>query len=113
MYEVKNMIIHFSQWLYPWLSEISMAIVSTVLILSVGLILKFVKQQIVGLHFVFRSLIFILLCSLGSFAFASLLVYLTPMLSKLLTAVGMIYLGPCVLCIFITLGLLAEKKNHI
>ena len=113
MYEIKSMIILFSQWLYPWLSEISMAIVATVLVLSLGSLNRLLKRQISSMHFIFRSLIFILLCSIGAYAFARVLVYLTPLLGKFLASVGMIYLGPLIVCIFIALGLIAEKKNQI
>ena len=110
MYEVKSIIIQFSQWLYPWLGEISMAIMATLLVIYGEMINRMLKRQISGLHFILRTLLFILLCAFG---YGALLVYVTPMLSKLLASVGMIYLGPLVLGIFITLGTIAERKNRI
>ena len=110
MYEVKTMIIQFSQWLYPWLWEISLAIMATLLVIYGHTINKMVKRQINSLHFFFRTLIFILLCAFG---YGALLVFVTPYVSKLLASVSLIYLGPLVLGIFIGLGLIAEKKNHI
>ena len=110
MYEIKTMIIHFSQWLYPWMGEIAMAIMATLLVIYGETINRMVKRQINGLHFLFRTLIFILLCAFG---YGALLIVVTPMLAKSLASVGMLYFGPLVLGIFIGLGIIAEKKNRI
>ncbi len=110
MYEVKTMIIHFSQWLYPWLSEISMAIMATLLVIYGEVINRLLKKQISSMHFIFRSAIFIILCTFG---YGAILVYGTPLLSKALSSLGFIYFGPLIVCIFISLGIIAEKKNHI
>lgn len=110
MYEIKIMIIQFSQWLYPWLADISTAIMATLLVIYGDTINRMLKRQISGLHFLFRTLIFILLCAFG---YGALLIYGAPMLTKLLASLGMIYLGPLVVCVFIALGTIAEKKNRI
>lgn len=110
MYEIKLMIIHFSQWLYPWLGEIAMAIMATLLVIYGETVNRMVKRQVSGMHFLFRTLIFILLCAFG---YGALLVFVTPMLSKWLAAVGMTFLGPLVVGIFIILGIIAEKKNRM
>lgn len=110
MYEIKSIIIQMSQWLYPWLGEISMAIMATLLVIYGDIINRMVKRQIIGLHFILRTLIFIILCAFG---YGTLLIYVTPILTKLLASVGMIYLGPLVLGVFIALGTIAERKNRI
>lgn len=110
MYEIKIMIIQFSQWIYPWLGEISTAIMATVLVIYGDTINRLLKRQISGLHFLFRTVIFILLCTFG---YGALLIYATPVLKDLLASLGMIYLGPLIVGVFITLGTLAEKKNRI
>ncbi|MCW8932435.1 MAG: DUF3392 domain-containing protein [Gammaproteobacteria bacterium] len=103
-------IIQLSQWLYPWLGEISMAIMATLLVIYGDTVNRIIKRQIIGLHFVLRTLIFILVCAFG---YGALLIYATPVLAKLLASVGMVYLGPLVLGVLITLGIIAEKKNRI
>lgn len=110
MFEIKMLLIDFSQWLYPWLGEVAMAIMATLLVIYGGTINRLVKRQINGMHFIFRTLVFILLCAFG---YGALLIFMTPLLGKWLASVGMIYLGPLVVGIFITLGVIAEKKNHI
>lgn len=110
MYEVKMMIIQLSQWFYPWLGEISMAIMATLLVIYGGSVNRLLKRQTSSLHFVFRTLLFILLCTFG---YGALLIYITPILAQLLASVGMIYLGPLVVIVFITLGTIAEKQNRI
>lgn len=110
MYEIKLMIIRFSQWLYPWLGEIAMAIMATLLVIYGDTINRMVKRQVSGMHFIFRTLVFILLCAFG---YGAIVVFLTPMMAKWLASVSMMYLGPLVLAIFITLGIVAEKKNRI
>jgi hypothetical protein len=110
MYEIKSLIIQLSQWLYPWIGEISMAIMATLLVIFGSRINYMIKRQIGRLHFILRTLIFILICTFG---YGAALIYLTPMLSQLLASMGMIYLGPLVLGIFIALGSFAERNNHI
>ena len=110
MYEIKSIIIQLSQWLYPWLGEISMAIMATLLVIYGEILNRMLKRQISSLHFIIRTLLFILLCAFG---YGALLIYVTPLLAQLLASVGMIYLGPLVLAVFITLGSIAEKKNRI
>ncbi len=110
MYEIKSIIIQLSQWLYPWLGEISMAIMATLLVIYGEILNRMLKRQISGLHFIIRTLLFIFLCAFG---YGALLIYVTPLLAQLLASVGMIYLGPLVLAVFITLGSIAEKKNRI
>ena len=107
MYQIKILIINFSQWLYPWLGEIAMAIMATLLVIYGHSINRLVKKQTSGMHFIFRTLIFILLCTFG---YGAVLIYVTPILSHLLAGVGMIYLGPLIVGIFIMLGVLAEKE---
>ncbi len=107
MYQIKVLIINFSQWLYPWLGEIAMAIMATLLVIYGHSINRLVKKQTSGMHFIFRTLIFILLCTFG---YGALLIYVTPILSHILVGVGMIYLGPLIVGIFVTLGVLAEKE---
>ena len=106
MYQIRILIINFSQWLYPWLGEITMAIMATLLVIYGHSINRLVKKQTSGMHFIFRTLIFILLCTFG---YGVVLIYVTPILSQLLAGVGMIYLGPLIVGIFIMLGVLAEK----
>lgn len=110
MHEIKSIIIQLSQWLYPWLGEISMAIMATILVIYGETVNRMFKRQMSGLHFIIRTIFFILLCTFG---YGALLIYGTPILSKLLASVGMIYLGPLVLGVFIALGTIAEKKNRI
>lgn len=107
MVEIKLMIIQFSQWLYPWLGEIAMAIMATLLVIYGGTINRMVKRQISGLHIIIRTVVFILLCAFG---YGALLIFVTPLLSQWLALVGMVYLGPMILGIFISLGIIAEKK---
>lgn len=108
MYEIKSMIIHFSQWLHPWITEISMAIMAALLVIYGGVINRMLKKQISGLPFIFRSAIFIILCSFG---YGAVLVYGIPFLAKTLASLGLIYFGPLIVCVFIALGIAAEKKT--
>ncbi len=110
MYEIKSLIMQFSHWLYPWLGEISMAIMATLLVIYGAVINRMLKRQISHWHFIFRTIVFILLCTFG---YGALLIYVTPMLKHLLASIGMVYLGPLIVGIFIALGAIAERKNHI
>lgn len=110
MQAVKYNIIHFSQWLYPYLDEIALAIMATLLVIYGNSINRAVKKHTNGLHFMFRTAVFILLCAFG---YGALLIFFTPILGKWLARIDMIYLGPMVVGVFIILGVLAERKNQI
>ena len=55
MYEIKLMIIHFSQWLYPWLGEIALAIMATLLVIYGETVNRMVKRQVSGMHFTLQD----------------------------------------------------------
>jgi hypothetical protein len=107
---VKYNIIHFSQWLYPYLGEIALAIMATLLVIYGDSINHMVKKQTIGLHFILRTAAFIILCTFG---YGALLIFFAPILGKWLATIGMIYLGPFIVGVFITLGVIAERKNQI
>lgn len=110
MQAVKYQIIHFSQWLYPYLDEIALAIIATLLVIYGNSINLMIKKQTGSLHFIARTTVFVGLCTFG---YGFLVVFLTPILGKWLAGIGMIYLGPLIVGVFITLGVLAERKNQI
>lgn len=107
MYEIKSAIIQFSQWLYPWLGEIAIAILASIIVLYGEVINRFVKQRILGFHVIIRTLIFMLLCVFG---YGAVLIFISPLLSQWLASVSMMYLGPLILGVFIVLGIIAERK---
>ncbi len=87
-----------------------MAVMATLLVIYGDNLNRLVKKQLRDSHFIIRTIIFVLICT---FAYGALLIYVTPLLTKLLYSFSMIYLGPFIVAVFISLGLIAEKKHYL
>jgi Protein of unknown function (DUF3392) len=99
-----------SSWARPHLTVISFTFVATLLMLYGGEINRFIRDTCKSYHMLVRVLVFMLVCAFGygwaTQKLASLLQY------ALANKVGS-WTGVVVLVIFIGLGFLADKKNHV
>jgi len=99
-----------SRYLRPHISYISMAIVATLLVIYGEGINRFIRGHIKKIHFLFRITIFVALCSAG---YAAASIWLSKIIARYLYALDNTLLAPGVLLIFIGIGVLAERRNHI
>lgn len=108
-------------WLYQWmgaltthlrphLDQIAIAAVATLLVIYGDSINASVKRQIRSLHFVWRTLIFVLLCAFG---YGAMMVFIAPLLAAQLKLIPALYLPGLLLLLFIGLGVLADRKRQI
>lgn len=94
----------------PYVSDISLALVASLLVISGGDINRFIKRQISSANFFFRTIIFILV---STFGYGALTVLLTNILNVQLTALSKPYLALTVILGFVVLGIYAERKKQI
>lgn len=96
-----------SVWLSPHQEFIIVAIASTILVLGGGYINQAVKSHFSQNHFIIRTIVFILLCSIG---YGFLATFLNQGIGLLFQSLNKTYFGPVVILIFLGLGILAERK---
>lgn len=99
-----------AQWLRPYLSDFAMMIMATLLVIYGDNINRALKRQLAGMHFVFRTLAFVLICAFG---YGLLVIWLTPIIAQLLAQLPNSYLAPVCVGVLLGVGLLAESKRQI
>lgn len=99
-----------SQFLREYVREISVALVATVLALYGGYINDAVKSLMKSHHFVFRFMVFVLLCAFG---YGAISIYAARFVRLLLLQLGDFWLAPVIVFSFLVVGLLAERKRKI
>ena len=76
---VLDLIATLSRWSRGHLHDIALAIMATLLVLFGPALNAWVQQRIGSLNFLFRTLLFVLLCAVG---YGLAMIYLTPWLAK-------------------------------
>jgi hypothetical protein len=99
-----------SQFLREYVREISVALVATILALYGGYINDGVKSLMKNHHFLFRFMVFVLLCAFG---YGAISVYAAHFVRLLLLQLSDLWLAPIIVLCFLIIGLLAERKRKI
>lgn len=107
---VVKLLVGLSGLMRPYLSEIGLSMVATLLVIYGNDISLFVKQQIGSLKYFLRLTLFVLFCAIG---FGIITAYLTPLFVSWLSHISNIWLGLAVICVYYVIGLLAQKKGLI
>lgn len=94
----------------PYVRDIALAMVATSLVVFGDDINRLVRRQTVALHFIWRTLIFILLCAFG---YGALTIFLTPLVASQLAKLGNLWLPWVALGIFVLLAMLAQRKRQL
>lgn len=94
----------------PYVRDIALAMVATCLVVFGDDLNRFVRRQTATLHFIWRTGIFILLCAFG---YGALTIFLTPVVASQLAKASNLWLPWISLGIFITLGILAQRKRQL
>ena len=102
-----DLVIALSKWTRLHLSDISLGIMATALVLFGPAINAWVRRSISHLNFAIRTFIFILVCAVG---YGLTIVYLTPLLSSTLVHLNNYTLSPVLLMSFILIGILADRN---
>ncbi|TES11196.1 DUF3392 domain-containing protein [Pseudomonas aeruginosa] len=102
-----DLIATLSRWSRSHLSDISLAIMATLLVLFGPAINAWVQQRIDSLNFVFRTLLFVLICAVG---YGLAMVFVTPWLAKGLGYFNNYTLAPVLLLVFFVIGMIADRS---
>lgn len=102
-----DLIATLSRWSRSHLSDISLAIMATLLVLFGPAINAWVQQRIGSLNFVFRTLLFVLICAVG---YGLAMVFVTPWLAKGLGYFNNHTLAPVLLLVFFVIGMIADRS---
>ncbi|HGM7183565.1 TPA: DUF3392 domain-containing protein [Pseudomonas aeruginosa] len=102
-----DLIATLSRWSRSHLSDISLAIMATLLVLFGPAINTWVQQRIGSLNFVFRTLLFVLICAVG---YGLAMVFVTPWLAKGLSYFNNYTLAPVLLLVFFVIGMIADRS---
>ncbi|BBN59024.1 MULTISPECIES: DUF3392 domain-containing protein [Hydrogenovibrio] len=107
---VVKLLVGLSGLMRPYLSEIGLSMVATLLVIYGNDISLFVKQQIGSLKYFLRLTLFVLFCAIG---FGIITAYLTPLFVSWLSHISNVWLGIAVIVTYYIIGLLAQKKGLI
>ena len=94
----------------PYLRDMALAMVATSLVVFGDDINRLVRRQTVALHFIWRTLIFILLCAFG---YGALTIFLTPLVASQLAKLSNLWLPWVAFGIFVLLAMLAQRKRQL
>jgi hypothetical protein len=104
---VLDLIATVSRWSRGHLSEISLGLMATLLVLFGPAINAWIQGRIGSLNFVLRTLIFVAVCVVG---YGLALVYLTPLLTQVLGHFNNYTLAPVLLVVMFLIGVLADRS---
>ena len=107
VYDVTGALAH---WIRPYVGQIAVAIVATLLVIYGEDINAAIKKRLQKNHFLIRVLIFILVCAFG---YGALSVLLTKLLTLFLDRLDSFQFVIVLTLFFFVMGILAEHKKHI
>ncbi len=99
-----------SELIRPYLSEVGLSLVATLLVIYGNTITTQIKRQIGSLAYLLRLTLFVLFCALG---FAFITSFLTPLAISWLAEASDTWLAVIVLVAYYAVGVLAQRKGLI
>lgn len=96
--------------IHPYLQQVALAIVATLLFIYGEDLNALIKRQIQSYNFLIRVFIFMLVCAFG---YGALTIGLTMVVARFLANLDSVYLIPILLGFFFIVGILAERKKQI
>lgn len=107
---MQDILLQLTRWLSPYMAEIAMTLVATILVVYGDVANKQIKSVLSPYHFVLRTLVFVLICAFGYGAF---ILFVTPFIKDLLVMIPGLYRGLTIVLSFLLLGYLAEQRRYI
>lgn len=105
---INELLVELGAWMRGHLGYISVMIAATLLVIFGNDINRAVSRQISQYHFIFRTIIFVLLCAFG---YGILMNWMAPFIQFQLNQVSSRYLGILIVGIMLALGIVAERKH--
>ncbi|MEE2024783.1 MULTISPECIES: DUF3392 domain-containing protein [Alkalimonas] len=106
---LQEMLLQWGALFRPYVRDIALAMVATCLVVFGDDINRFIRRQIHSLHFIWRTLIFVLVCAFG---YGAVTLFLTPIVAKQLAGLSNLWLPWVTLGIFTLLGILAQRRRQ-
>ena len=100
----------FSRWMRDSLFPISMAIIAALLIIFAADINSSIRKLIKDRNFFLRLTIFVCLCAFG---YGLAAIAAAKLLSAVLGKMNNVALSPIIIMIFIIIGFIAERRDHM
>ncbi|AWL12214.1 hypothetical protein HMF8227_01741 [Saliniradius amylolyticus] len=97
-------------WLSPYYSEIAMTFIATLLVVYGDVVNKHIKRMLTPYPFVFRTLVFVLVCAFGYGAF---ILFATPFIKQGILLLPSVWRGGVIVAVFLLMGYLAEQRRYI
>ncbi|GGK03065.1 DUF3392 domain-containing protein [Pseudomonas matsuisoli] len=104
---ILDLIATASRWSRSHLSEISIAILATLLVLLGPAINGWIQQRIGSLNFVFRTLLFVIICAAG---YGLAMIHLPGWITQGLSYFNNYTLAPVLVLLFFVIGVLADRS---
>ena len=104
-----DLVAHWGAYLRPHLRDIALALVATSLVVFGNDINSLIRKQISSLHFVWRTLIFVLICAFGYGAFT---LFMTPLVASQLASLSNLWLPWVIVGLFTALGAVAQRRRQ-
>lgn len=101
---------YLGSFIYPWLTEVSTAIVACALVVFGSDINRFLRRYLTGRSFIIRTLVFVLV---NAFGYGVIIVKLTPVLADYMAGVPSHWLFLLTLIIFIVIGGWAQRNKQV
>ncbi|WP_019894639.1 DUF3392 family protein [Hydrogenovibrio halophilus] len=105
---LSEQLIAFSLWLRPYLGQLVLAMVASLLVIFGNDLMALLKQQLGSLAWFLKVTLFVLFCAVG---FGLLTSFFAPLLTALLDQLDRRWLGLVVVAAFYGIGWLAQKKG--
>lgn len=102
-----DLVLSASKWSRLHLSDISLAIIASALVLFGPTLNTWVRGQIGHMNTAIRTLCFALVCTVG---YGATMIYLPPVLVNSFAHLNNYTLAPVLLMIFILIGILADRN---
>ena len=99
-----------SEWLQAYYSELSVALVTTLLVIYGDVLNKHIKRALKPYHFILRTFLFVIICTFG---YSSLVLVLSPVVVQGFKLMPWPYFPILITVIAIVIGVLAEKRRYI
>ena len=96
--------------LYPWINEVSIAIVASVIIMFATDINRLLRRVMSGSGFIARTAVFVLV---NAFGYGLAIVMLSPLLTKQLKALPGYWMLLIVVFIFMVIGAWAQRNRQV
>lgn len=103
---IADWIVQLSSWSRSHLSQVSLALMACILVLGGPNLLSWLRSFFAHWHFIFRTLLFIVICV----GFGLATIYATPWIGKGLSYLNNYTLSPVLLVMFILIGVFADRR---